>query len=357
MEKKVLPVESGNPFENELGNLRSLFQKENARKRKRSEAFFTLFKRLQKCKESNKKQKALNIAESKINVLTQASNMLQAQTLAEDPEVKLIEKQMDEEKQNSPVQHDLQDVQMQWTELLEIEKKNAAAIRDLLNEEKKVTARLRTEIEESKGRFKVPALPQWVYNIFAKDLTDHPDDIEKIIFDLFVYEDFLVLWEHRGETELTTLQQQFSRNPYKVDVKYFESVAYEKAKQLVNLLNLPDVKEILESPIPDDVNIQNVILDMYNTLQMQMTAYKTVLDALIQHKGLSQDYWDVKEKTYEGDILPVKDAETVKLLNRLLTRFKRELKEHKEFSSSEKNLAIKLKAKNWENTFYEQKNK
>lgn len=359
MEKKSLPTQ--NVLENELNNLRAFL----GRKRSRSVEFLQLFNRLQKGRIPSKKQKtqeALDETKRQIDLLTRAKNDIQQNMYAHDADVMDIAREAEQEEKNSEIKQTYDHVIGEFQRLLNNERKNMNEIRILLNKEETKATRLREEIRKWKNIFEVPALPKWVYNIFAEDLRENPDALEKIVLDLFVYQDFLILWEHRGE-DLKTLQTQFKQNPYNVDIKYFDSVAKEKAEVLVDFLNIKEVQDILKSTAKADENIQNAIVDMYNTLLMEITAYKIVLDALIEHQGHPQSYWEVKDQPYDGNVFVIPDqkrqlpAEIVSRLNNLLKRYQSGIKEQQEFSPHEKKLAIQLKSKNWENTFFEQKTK
>ena len=191
MEKKSLPTQ--NVLENELNNLRAFL----GRKRSRSVEFLQLFNRLQKGRIPSKKQKtqeALDETKRQIDLLTRAKNDIQQNMYAHDADVMDIAREAEQEEKNSEIKQTYDHVIGEFQRLLNNERKNMNEIRILLNKEETKATRLREEIRKWKNIFEVPALPKWVYNIFAEDLRENPDALEKIVLDLFVYQDFLILW-------------------------------------------------------------------------------------------------------------------------------------------------------------------
>ena len=300
-------------------------------------------------------EKVVQQTSDTIKILQQEQMDIQNEAVEEKKEQRAIQTARDDP-ENS------QELKMKYDALLqtyvESEKTNKQNVQFVKNElasqriekgalEKELQAlQERQRIAQQNVQFLVPALPEWVYDIFLQVMPI--DRIDKLLLNVYTYQDFQILWDKDRKT-LGEFKKTFDKDPYSVDKEYFHNVAFEKAETLSELLKNKTFKKLVES----DSNLAHVIVDMYLSLRQQLAAYKTVLDSMKKEsKKPRPNFWNFPQSHFIKDILfEVPDEQSFIL--ELTEKYIRSPEQKKLSPDTSEDLLLKdLSEKDWKNTFY-----
>jgi hypothetical protein len=359
---KNLPVRLESLVSNVLKNV-SLEEAREAKKRK------DLYKVLQTFAgqlqpESKASKKAKQEIKHQEEVVQQASEEIK---ILEQEQMDIQNKAVEEKKEQTAIQTTRDDpensseLKMRYDALLQAYEESAKTNRENVQLVTRQLASQRTEKEalekelqalrERQSReqqhvqFRVPALPQWVYDIFVQVMPI--DRIDDLLLNVYTYQDFQILWDKNRKT-LGDFKKTFDKEPYSVDKEYFHNVAFEKAETLSELLKNETFKKLVES----DSNLAHVIVDMYLSLRQQLVAYKTVLDSMKkERKNTRPNFWNFPKSHFSKDILfDVPDEQSFIL--ELTEKYVRSPEQKELPPDTNEDLLLKdLSEKDW-NTFY-----
>lgn len=328
-------------------------REQDRKKRAYARAFLDVIQEVEKKRKVSEEDiKKLSTVKHEVQNLKETEKEIKKQISAETSEETKLHNMRDEETNIGDKEME-EEVETKIENILKQHENTIALLKQTLQEKEAVALQLEEKIRLLEPqKIEVPALPKWVYDIFTK--TFKPEEIDDILLDMFVYEDFLVLWKHRNETkQLKAFQENFELNPYNIDKTYFDNVAWEKAQLIGDLVTNPEFAKMIAQVEKPLNNAQIAFLDMYDSLRMQITAYKAVLDALVE--SASNSYWEMKKpKIYDRRIIPIeRNIWNEELILKLHQKLAAE-DTNQRMTKNERNFANKINATTWEDTFYSQ---